>query len=366
MGERIGNYVYSTKPIGKGSFAQVYKGFDIETDKMVAIKIIDISELDDKLRSRSKDEITLLQKLDHPNIIKLFDFIETEEVWYVVLEYSGEGDLYELLKKKYNILEEEEAQGYISQLAQGLKYLRQKNISHRDLKPHNILLKEGVIKIIDFNFARTLEDNDMAMTLCGSPLYMAPEILGRNNYTSKSDLWSVGIILYEMVYGINPFKDITNVLDLCSVIKTRKIGFDHFGISVSDECIDIMKGLLRKDPVYRIGWNAFFEHEWILNNPSQYHVRKNLHSHSHSHCMSTSSIPIRENKYRIIHDYEPQSSNSLKLKQNTPITPPSIIRSEPIAMTKLTPTQSLWDTLSSSTHSIKNAFEYISTQSFIN
>lgn len=260
----------TNKKIGKGAFSQVYKGLDLESDKIVAIKIIDKENISSKMKSRLGDEIKLHSNLNHPNIIKLFDIIEDEKYYYIILEYCSNGDLHNLIKKcreKNNsklVLNENLTKIYIKQLADGLKYLRDKNIVHRDLKPHNILLfDEFTIKLTDFNFARELWDKDMAETLCGSPLYMAPEIIQYNSYSSKSDLWSVGMIIYEMLHGYTPFDDAINPMDLLHKIKRRKIEINN---SVSYFCKDLIYGLLTIKSESRLDWKCFFEHKWLEEN----------------------------------------------------------------------------------------------------
>ena len=228
-------YLHSSKKIGRGAFSKVYKGFDLNTDEPVAVKSIEKDSIVEKLQKRLKLEIKLHSELSHNNIIKLYDFIEDSEYYYLILEYCENGDLHKLIKR--GRLDENISKNYTKQLVNGLKYLRTKNIVHRDLKPHNILLSDNcrVVKITDFNFARELWDRQLAETLCGSPLYMAPEIIKTNQYTNKSDLWSVGMIIYEMVHGCTPYDDAINPMDLLHKIKRRKIEYSK---RLSYNCVD--------------------------------------------------------------------------------------------------------------------------------
>jgi serine/threonine-protein kinase ULK/ATG1 len=256
-------YIQSTKKIGKGAFSKVYKGFNIDTDTTVAIKCIEKDTILNKLKNRLKSEIKLHSDFDHKNIIKLYDFIEDNDFYYIILEYCSHGDLHKYIK--YNKLNSQQAQNYSRQLADGLKYLRSKNIVHRDLKPHNILITESfVIKITDFNFARELWDQQLAETLCGSPLYMAPEIIETNSYTNKSDLWSVGMIIYEMLHSHTPYDDAINPMDLLRKIKKREIVYTE---NLESESIDLLRGLLVIDYNKRLDWDGFFNHRWILQTP---------------------------------------------------------------------------------------------------
>ena len=260
MTSRIEDYIYFNKKIGKGSFSRVYKGYKVGLrDKLYAIKKMEY----DPDNHRLKKEIEVMKNISHPNIVKLYDVIYQEDSMYLILEYCKNGDLSKYLKNRP--LKEEYAQKYLRQIVSALKYLISKNIIHRDLKPHNILVNDNYeLKISDFGFARYFETNTLVDTLCGSPLYMAPEIMKNKNYTIKSDLWSVGIILYEMLTGYPPYK-VKTIYNLIKSIEQNQIKLPKH-ISISDECNDLLFKLLVKEPENRIDWENFFEHPWLLLN----------------------------------------------------------------------------------------------------
>ena len=257
MTSRIENYIYYNDKIGKGSFSRVYKGYKVGyPDKLVAIKKIDY----DTENERLKKEIEVMKGIKHPNIIKLYDVCYQDDSIFLILEYCIKGDFSKFLKKRP--LKEEYAQKYLLQISSALNYLFNNNIIHRDLKPHNILVTDNNdLKISDFGFARYFEKNTLVDTLCGSPLYMAPEIMKNKNYTVKSDLWSVGIILYEMLTGKTPFK-VKTFYNLIRSIDNNEIIFPK-NILISDECHDLLFKLLKKDPNQRIEWEEFFTHPWL-------------------------------------------------------------------------------------------------------
>jgi serine/threonine-protein kinase ULK2 len=320
---QISKYVYSTKPIGKGSFSKVYKGFDIVTDEIIALKIIDKIQLKPELEQRLADEIELLTQLSHPNIVQLRDHTQDEDYFYLILEYLAGGDLSARIKK--GRIPEQVVRVYMKQLADALQYLKARNIIHRDLKPQNILLTpdQKTIKLTDFNFARELFENDMAQTLCGSPLYMAPEIIENQEYTVKSDLWSVGLILYEMAYGNNPYFDAFNIVDLLQKINSRPIVYSDL---VSEQCNDLIQGLLQPDPNDRIGWKEFFTNDWLqIDEPTFVeNVQDNMwESISLSKIGSSRSKPMnissRKFEVDIVDNYVPFG-----------VTPPKYTRSDPV------------------------------------
>ena len=214
----LGDYIFTRKRIGKGAFSTIYKGRHKETNKLFAIKEISFENLE-KIRESIKREFTLMKKLNHKNIIRLHEvfFDNDEKNIYLVIDYYSKGDLSKFLGGK--ALKEKYAKKYMRQLTMGLKYLYEKQILHRDLKPQNILVTdEGNIVITDFGFARYTDNENMLNTLCGSPMYMAPEIMLKKRYNNKSDLWSVGVIFFELIYGTTPYKA-KNMIDLMSNIK---------------------------------------------------------------------------------------------------------------------------------------------------
>ena len=270
---RLRDYVYNNKPIGVGSFAKVYKGINIINKKKVAIKKINKKKLNKKLQERLKIEIKLIQIYhNHENIVDLYDVLysDNNDYVFIIMEYCNCGDLGDYIKN--NKLDENNIKYYMNQLRNGIQYLIENNVIHRDLKPKNIMLTKNykILKITDFGFARsTIDDISLMDTLCGSPLYMAPEMMLNKKYNIKSDLWSIGIILYEMIYNIHPYGNPINIIDLIDRIKKKKIYFPKNNIS--DECLNLLSLLLQVNDNERITWNDFFNHSWFdkvenLNN----------------------------------------------------------------------------------------------------
>jgi len=259
----VKDYLIYKKKIGKGAFSTIYKGYHKNTKLKVAVKEITLDTLN-KHKKIFKRESEILMKLRHPNIIHLYDTIidETNENVYLVMDYYSRGDFSKFLKNRP--LKEKYAIKYLKQLSEGLKYLLSNNIIHRDLKPQNILVSDiGDIKITDFGFARYFDNDIMIQTICGSPLYMAPEIMKSQKYDYKSDLWSVGVIFYEMLVGKTPFKS-KNIYELIRKIENDKVIIPP-KIKLSISCKNLLFNLLKKDPDDRISWEDFFDHPLIKN-----------------------------------------------------------------------------------------------------
>ena len=257
----IKDYVVNRKRIGKGSFSTIYKAFNTKDNKQYAIKEVIIDKK--SVKSNVKREFLVLKKLNHPNIVKLYDLIIDTNYnnIYFVFDYYSKGDFAKFLNNKP--LKEKYCKKYAKQLGDGLQYLIENNIIHRDLKPQNILLTNELnIKITDFGFARKFDKNTLLNTLCGSPMYMAPEIINKLDYSIKSDLWSVGIIIYQMFYGKVPF-DVNNFIQLIKEINTKPINYDVNGINISSNALDLLNGLLTINVKDRITWNGYFYHIWF-------------------------------------------------------------------------------------------------------
>lgn len=252
------DYILEKSPIGIGSFSKVYKAK--KDGKYYAIKKINI--VNKKNEQKFHKEFELMRKLKHINIIKMHNIIIHDAfTFYLVLDYHERGDLSNILNG--TPMHEKIAQNYAIQLKDGLEYLYEKKIIHRDLKPQNILISnENILKITDFGFARYVENpHTLINTMCGSPLYMAPEILSRNNYNIVSDLWSVGLIIYQMLIGYLPFSG-KNLVDLFTNIKNKELTFpDHVNISTRSK--ELIKRLVVKDPLRRCNWEFFFTNKWL-------------------------------------------------------------------------------------------------------
>ena len=258
----LGNFIMFNKRIGRGSFSKIYIGKSIFNNNKVAIKKIRIKE-QKKFINLIQREISIMKNLSHPNILNMLDFIKTEREYYLILEYCELGDFSKFLNNR--ALKEKHAHRFLFQIASGLKYLYSKKIVHRDLKPQNILVaKNFQLKISDFGFAKFQKSN-LSETICGSPLYMAPEILTYKKYTDKADLWSVGIILYEMLCGKTPFNSST-IYELVQDIENTKIAIPKH-IKISEECFELLFNLIVVDPDFRISWNEFFKDTWISKSP---------------------------------------------------------------------------------------------------
>ena len=304
------NYkIYVSKFIGTGTYSRVYicryigpPCQHIPSNTDLAIKIIHIKHLSQNTMRIINEEIKitkLLMKFPHPNIVEYYDIIKdmTKQTIYIIMEYCCSGDLRQLLKKP---LKEKWCKFYFNQLAQGLKHLSEHNIMHRDLKPMNILLtnKRKLLKIADFGFAKQSKTNTKTVTLyntvCGSPLYMAPEIMDINHgkYNNQTDLWSIGMILYELLYTKHPFSKCKGIVELALMIENEDIPIpppDTKNTNVSDECIDLLRRLLQKTAQNRITWKEFFNHPWLPSSPKK---DEELHKYKDEVCAaSLSSLP---------------------------------------------------------------------------
>lgn len=195
----LGDYYYDDRHlIGKGAFSHIYKGFRTVDHAVVAIKkvhrVVNMKYF--------HNEVELMKSISHPNIVQLYDIFQQNNYVFMIMEYCNGGDLSRYIEKKTSKYD----QRYFHQILLAFEYLNQKGIIHRDIKPQNVLIHKHTVKITDFGFAKSLEKaEDLHSTFCGSPLYMSPEILRRQNYSAQSDLWSLGVLLYELMVKEHPY-----------------------------------------------------------------------------------------------------------------------------------------------------------------
>ncbi|KAF2759250.1 kinase-like protein [Pseudovirgaria hyperparasitica] len=286
------------------------KQLALKNRALVAIKSVHLQKLNRKLRDNLVTEINILRSLQHPHIVALIDCQESPKFMNIVMEFCELGDLSNFIRKRHHHIEhpatkdmvtkypcppagglhEVVAHHFSKQIASALEFLHAKNFIHRDLKPQNLLLNPSpryyhqykptempymptknslvpatgveslpMLKVADFGFARFLPQTSLAETLCGSPLYMAPEILRYEKYDAKADLWSVGTVMYEMMVGKPPFKA-NNHVELLKKIERQedRIRFPE-DLIIGTQMKTLIRALLRRKPVERIGFESYFD-----------------------------------------------------------------------------------------------------------
>ncbi|KAM7263675.1 hypothetical protein ACFE04_001358 [Oxalis oulophora] len=294
-GRVVGEYLVG-KQIGSGSFSVVWHARHRVEGHEVAIKEINMSRLNRKLQDSLMSEIFILKRINHPNIIRLHDIIEVPGKIHIVLDYCKGGDL-SMYIQRHGKVSEPIAKYFMQQLATGLKILRDNNVIHRDLKPQNLLLSSNdsnpILKIADFGFARSLQPRGLAETLCGSPLYMAPEIMQLQKYDAKADLWSVGTILYQLLTGRTPFTGNNQIQLLQNIMKSTELNFPS-DRNLSAESKDLCQKLLRRNPVERLTFEEFFNHPFLSQRQSDESSRsQRSSSRSTDNFPSAESSPVR-------------------------------------------------------------------------
>ena len=245
--------------IGEGSFGRVYKGRRKYTGRLVAIKMINkLGQSKDDLVSFRR-EIDLLQKVSHPNVMKMLSVFETDTDFCVVSELAR-GDLFQVIDDNQT-LPEPVLRNVAAQLVSSLAHLHDLHIIHRDMKPQNILIAENAtLKICDFGFARALSNTTLVLTsIKGTPLYMAPELVQEQPYDEKVDIWALGVILYELYYGKPPF--FTNsIYKLIQMIVNSPITFPG---EISPQFKSFLLEMLQKDPSKRTACSELLNHPFI-------------------------------------------------------------------------------------------------------
>lgn len=253
----VDNYVLE-RVIGKGQFGEVYKGYHKSTGEDVAVKAVNRKSLKGKFYELLENEIKVLKSCDNVNIIKLYDIKKTSNNIYLMLEYCNEGDLMQYLKKRGKLTEEEAVDIFV-QILNAFKTLVKNKIMHRDFKLANILKHNGIVKVADFGFAKILDDDAYAKTMLGSPLNMAPEILGGKDYNNKADIWSLGTCLYELLFGAPPYTA-KNIVELLQKIQRTPFELPK-SARLSPEVEDVLRRMLVFRPDQRIEWDDLFAHK---------------------------------------------------------------------------------------------------------
>jgi len=264
----VGNYTIEPVKLGAGSWAQVRLGQDTQTSKKFAVKIIEKTTLREKHKLLMERERDVLLAVDNKNIIKLHHALEDEQHMYFFMDYKAGGDMFSYLNK-VGRLPEAKARNFFKQLLDGVEYLHNKGIAHRDLKLENILLDENQtnLSIIDFGLCDYLSEEPFTV-YCGSPCYAAPELIKRIPYKGeKSDIWSLGVLLYTFLCGTFPWYS-ENIQELFDKIRSKPLEFPST-VSVSRPVKELLYRMLEKDSDQRANMLEIKSSRWFKEQQAQ-------------------------------------------------------------------------------------------------
>lgn len=246
LSKKIKNFVFNQKDqIGKGYSSVVYRGQDEVTKDDIAVKVVELTKIKNEVqRHLLNNEMRALRKLDHPHIIRCLDILMTKNNIYIVTEFCRGGDMIGLIKQ-HGRLPEQQALAYLREIAEGYVNIEENGILHRDLKTANIFLDGGTTRIADFGFCEFVGEPRPSIAYnVGSPAYMSPESYRESLYSSKSDVWSIGIIFYEMLVGEVPFKK-CDYAELTHNLTNGNLGLPS-GLTISEASRQILIGCFKE------------------------------------------------------------------------------------------------------------------------
>jgi len=253
------------RKLGEGGFAEVFEATSAVGNTKVAIKVIKKDKMEEDDVAAIHQEVRVLESLNHPNIVHLFEFFDEPRNYYMVMEVISGGELFDRIVEM-TVYNEKEARDLVVVLLQALKYMHDRNIVHRDLKPENLLLTSksdnADIKVVDFGFAIECDGFNITQQV-GTPGYIAPEILLKHAYGKPVDMWSFGVILYILLGGYPPFHD-DNQSKLFAKIKKGEFVFhpEYWG-GVSEEAMDMIRRLLDVNMTTRMTVDQALAHPWV-------------------------------------------------------------------------------------------------------
>ncbi|PRP87212.1 MAP/microtubule affinity-regulating kinase 3-like [Planoprotostelium fungivorum] len=235
------------KTVGKGSFCKVRQAIHTKTGEKVAIKCVEKqgNAEGDSTAQMIERELSIMKLLRHPNIITLYQVMETEDYIYIIMEYASNGEIMEYINT-HGPLSEAQTKKFFFQLADAVHYMHSQNACHRDLKAANLLLDDNLnLKIIDFGFSHTYEQGGKFNTFCGSPSHVSPQLVQRQEYDGPAaDVWSMGVVLYNIVCGTLPF-EADSIIELFKKIVSADYTIPE---TVSPECRELIEKMLLVDP----------------------------------------------------------------------------------------------------------------------
>uniref|UniRef100_A0A3Q2QDE3 SNF-related serine/threonine-protein kinase n=1 Tax=Fundulus heteroclitus TaxID=8078 RepID=A0A3Q2QDE3_FUNHE len=250
------------KTLGRGHFAVVKLARHVFTGEKVAVKVIDKTKLDTVATGHLFQEVRCMKLVQHPNIVRLYEVIDTQTKLYLILELGDGGDMFDYIMKHEEGLNEELAKKYFAQIVHAISYCHRLHVVHRDLKPENVVFfeKQGLVKLTDFGFSNKFQPGKKLTTSCGSLAYSAPEILLGDEYDAPAvDIWSLGVILFMLVCGQPPFQEANDSETLTMIMDCKYTVPTH----VSSACKDLINRMLQRDPKRRASLEEIESHTWL-------------------------------------------------------------------------------------------------------
>lgn len=285
-GGKIAGLYDLEETLGRGHFAVVKLARHVFTGEKVAVKVIDKTKLDEVSRAHLFQEVRCMKLVQHPNVVRLYEVIDTHSKLYLILELADGGDLYDYIMRHESGLSERVVQEYFAQIVRAISYCHRLHVVHRDLKPENVVFFErvGVVKLTDFGFSNKFCPGQKLKTSCGSLAYSAPEILLGDSYDAPAvDIWSLGVILYMLVCGQAPFQEANDSETLTMIMDCKYTVPNH----ISEECKRLIARMLVRQPEKRATLEEIAKDPWLKNTQSDNTAiplisRQNISEEDHS------------------------------------------------------------------------------------
>uniref|UniRef100_A0A3Q3L244 Calcium/calmodulin-dependent protein kinase IGb n=1 Tax=Mastacembelus armatus TaxID=205130 RepID=A0A3Q3L244_9TELE len=254
--------------LGSGAFSEVYMVKEKKTGKMFAMKCVKKKQ---KRDLNLENEIAVLRRIKHDNVVGMEDFYESQTHYYLVMQLVSGGELFDRILDR-GVYSEKDASRVIQQVLQAVNYLHQNGIVHRDLKPENILYysqdENSKIMISDFGLSKMV-DNGIMSTACGTPGYVAPEVLAQKPYSKAVDCWSTGVITYILLCGYPPFYEESESRLFSKIMKAQYEFDSPFWDDISDSAKDFIRNMMQKNPNMRYTTEQALRHPWIIGKTAR-------------------------------------------------------------------------------------------------